>query len=57
MKNRGNRLSVACVVGASALVAANAHAQSSVTLYGVIDEGIDYVSNSGGHSLWRMRDG
>lgn len=57
MKNRGNRLSVACVVGASALVAANAHAQLSVTLYGVIDEGIDYVSNSGGHSLWRMRDG
>ncbi|WP_408591938.1 porin [Paraburkholderia tropica] len=44
-------------MGASALVAANAHAQSSVTLYGVIDEGIDYVSNSGGHSLWRMRDG
>ncbi|WP_409018164.1 porin [Caballeronia sp. LZ035] len=41
----------------SALLAANAHAQSSVTLYGVIDEGIDYVSNSGGHSLWRMRDG
>ncbi|WP_321891281.1 porin [Paraburkholderia tropica] len=57
MKKRGNRLSVACVVGASALVAANAHAQSSVTLYGVIDEGIDYVSNSSGHSLWRMRDG
>ncbi len=39
------------------LLAANAHAQSSVTLYGVIDEGIDYVNNSGGHSLWRMRDG
>ncbi|WP_051156847.1 porin [Paraburkholderia phenoliruptrix] len=34
-----------------------AHAQSSVTLYGVIDEGIDYVNNSGGHTLWRMRDG
>ncbi|OXJ06614.1 porin [Burkholderia sp. AU6039] len=38
-------------------MAPGAHAQSSVTLYGVIDEGIDYVSNSGGHSLWRMRDG
>ncbi|CAN7784228.1 porin [Caballeronia sp. LjRoot34] len=34
-----------------------AHAQSSVTLYGVIDTGIDYVNNSGGSSLVRMRDG
>ena len=48
---------VACALMGSALLAANAHAQSSVTLYGVIDEGIDYVNNSGGHSLWRMRDG
>lgn len=44
------------VLGSSCMVA-NAHAQSSVSLYGVIDEGIDYVSNSGGNSLWRMRDG
>ncbi|ALL68472.1 Outer membrane protein porin [Paraburkholderia caribensis MBA4] len=34
-----------------------AMAQSSVSLYGIVDEGIDYVSNSGGHALWRMRDG
>lgn len=34
-----------------------AKAQSTVTLYGVIDEGIDYVNNSGGSSLVRMRDG
>ncbi|SFT49881.1 porin [Paraburkholderia aspalathi] len=47
-----------CVAGvAMSLIGSVAHAQSSVTLYGVIDEGIDYVSNSGGHSLWRMRDG
>jgi predicted porin len=39
------------------LFAANAHAQSSVTLYGVIDEGIDFNNNSGGHSQWAMRDG
>ncbi|WP_438392819.1 porin [Caballeronia sp. DA-9] len=32
-------------------------AQSSVTLYGVIDEGIDYTNNSGGHALWHMQDG
>jgi predicted porin len=36
----------ACALLGGALLAANAHAQSSVTLYGVIDEGIDYVNNS-----------
>jgi predicted porin len=44
-------------MGIGALIPAVASAQSSVTLYGVIDEGIDYVNNSGGHALWRMRDG
>ncbi|AIP33930.1 gram-negative porin family protein [Paraburkholderia xenovorans LB400] len=28
-----------------------------MTLYGVVDEGIDYVNNSGGSSLVRLRDG
>lgn len=32
------------------LAATQAHAQSSVTLYGVLDNGIGYVNNSGGHS-------
>jgi predicted porin len=41
----------------AALMPSLAAAQSSVSLYGVIDEGIDYVNNSGGHALWRMRDG
>lgn len=36
---------------------APAFAQSSVTLYGVIDIGIDYVNNAGGHSAWKMQDG
>ncbi len=57
MKSRYVKAKVACAVAGSVLLAANAHAQSSVTLYGVIDEGIDYVGNSGGKSLWRMRDG
>ncbi|SAK60836.1 outer membrane protein (porin) [Caballeronia ptereochthonis] len=40
---------------ASAIICARAYpiaslAQSSVTLYGVIDEGFDYTNNVGGHS-------
>jgi predicted porin len=57
MKDRVKKNNLKWLLAGSALVALNAHAQSSVTLYGVIDEGIDYVSNSGGQSLWRMRDG
>ncbi|TAL97788.1 MAG: porin [Paraburkholderia sp.] len=34
-----------------------AHAQSSVTLYGVLDDSIQYVSNVQGHSLWNMAAG
>jgi predicted porin len=46
------------VLGSSTvLAAAGVHAQSTVTLYGVIDEGIDYTNNSGGSKLIRMRDG
>ena len=34
-----------------------AAAQSSVTLYGVIDQGINYTNNSGGNSLVEMASG
>jgi predicted porin len=34
-----------------------AFAQNSVTLYGIIDAGIDYVNNSGGHALWQAQSG
>jgi predicted porin len=34
--------------------AVSAHAQSSVTLYGLIDTGLTYTNNQGGHSAWQM---
>jgi predicted porin len=51
-----------------ALAAAGAHAQSSVTLYGLIDLGIDYANNvasgangqlvpNSGNKLWQMQSG
>lgn len=44
-------------VGAFGLISAHAHAQSTVTLYGVIDEGLNYTNNVKGHSLWQMQSG
>jgi predicted porin len=38
-------------------LASTAHAQSSVTLYGIVDEGIDYQSNAAGHPSWSMLGG
>lgn len=32
-------------------------AQSSVTLYGLVDAGIDYTNNVGGHAAWQMASG
>ncbi|HXO93953.1 MAG TPA: porin [Candidatus Acidoferrum sp.] len=34
-----------------------ASAQSSVTLYGLIDEGVTYTSNQNGHSAWLLQSG
>jgi predicted porin len=34
-----------------------AFAQSSVTLYGMIDEELTYVSSSAGHSQWALQNG
>ncbi|WP_206998912.1 porin [Trinickia mobilis] len=43
------------IVGVAALsvFATTAHAQSSVTLYGLIDSGIVYTNNQGGSSTWQ----
>ncbi|MCA3861205.1 MAG: porin, partial [Burkholderia sp.] len=42
-------------VAIPALCAAPAFAQGSVTLYGLVDAGIDYTNNVGGHGAWQMR--
>ena len=42
----------------AAVTTTGAHAQCSVTLYGIVDTGIAYVHNSGGHSSqWKMSSG
>ncbi|PLZ00388.1 porin [Burkholderia sp. WAC0059] len=47
-------LMVAALTG---VFATAAHAQSSVTLYGLIDEGLTYTNNQGGHSNWQETSG
>ncbi len=43
--------------GSMLLLCTAAHAQSSVTLYGLFDEGINYSNNVGGASAVQMRSG
>jgi GBP family porin len=47
-----NKFIVAAVLSA---IAVTSHAQSSVTLYGLIDTGIVYTNNQGGGSAWQMQ--
>lgn len=42
---------------AMAAFASEAHAQSSVTLYGVLDDGLNYTSNANGHHGFAMVSG
>ncbi|UXU92070.1 porin [Burkholderia sp. S-53] len=37
--------------------ATHVHAQSSVTLYGVVDSGITYTNNQNGHAAWQATGG
>lgn len=49
---------VLAAVSAGALgVGTQAHAQSSVTLYGIIDEGLNYTNSVRGHSNWELQSG
>lgn len=41
----------------ASLAAPCAFAQSSVTLYGVLDEGLDYTNNAGHGAVWEMASG
>ena len=43
--------------GAAVFASMGAFAQSSVTLYGTLDEGITYLNNVNGKSLWQMESG
>ncbi|SAK98344.1 porin [Caballeronia fortuita] len=58
-----NLLATATLAAFAALAATSAHAQSSVTLYGIIDAGISYVNNStqtatrAGEKLFKYDDG
>jgi predicted porin len=57
-----NKKLVATVAGASfAAIAPSAHAQSTVTLYGIVDAGISYVNNAaagkGNSDLFKYDDG
>jgi outer membrane protein OmpU len=42
------------LVSGSVLFSCVSHAQSNVTLYGLLDTGISYFSNLGGHSSWQQ---
>ncbi|WP_164708006.1 porin [Paraburkholderia phosphatilytica] len=43
--------------GVAVVVSSLAHAQSSVTLYGTLDEAVAYYNNAGGHSVVEMQSG
>lgn len=45
------------VAALSGAFAVSAQAQSSVTLYGLIDAGVVYANNAGGHTQWQQGSG
>jgi predicted porin len=53
----GNRIATTLFFASVALAGRDACAESSVTLYGIIDDGITYVNNIGGHSVVQQSSG
>ncbi|MBN3724008.1 porin [Burkholderia sp. Ac-20379] len=51
------RIVLAGMSAGFALLPIAGFAQSSVTLYGVIDEGLNYTNNSNGHAAYQMQSG
>jgi predicted porin len=47
-KHRNRSKCISVIAGLSLYAPLAAHAQSNVTLYGIIDSGVDYISNVGG---------
>jgi predicted porin len=54
---RTRTLAAAVMACAGAATTPHAFAQSSVTLYGIVDEGLTYTTNQNGHSNWQMQSG
>ncbi|MCR4471798.1 MULTISPECIES: porin [unclassified Burkholderia] len=52
-----NKITMVLTVSLVFFSIGGASAQSSVTLYGLIDNGIDFVNNSDGKNIYAMRDG
>ncbi|WP_179402291.1 porin [Burkholderia guangdongensis] len=52
-----SKVAAAAAIIAGACLPAASHAQSSVTLYGVLDAGITYVNNTGGSHVIKFDDG
>jgi predicted porin len=52
-----DNIQLAAIAAATLAMTSIAQAQSSVTLYGIVDDGPSYTSNAGGHAGWQMVSG
>nr|WP_321931088.1 porin [Paraburkholderia guartelaensis] len=52
-----DNIQLAAIAAALLAMTSIAQAQSSVTLYGIVDDGPSYTSNAGGHAGWQMVSG
>ncbi|MBN3818657.1 porin [Paraburkholderia sp. Se-20369] len=58
LRRKWETTGAACVCAAVGMLFAGAAlAQSTVTLYGIVDAGVTYTNNSGGHKLWQFTGG